>query len=145
MIPLFGSAHDHDGTGRATKGLRASERSPVTALIGRVSAVLVGCLALTGCMKAPAQAPPLPPPAVTISNPLEKDLADFAEFTGQTAAVKTVEVRARVWGYLQSVNFTEGALVRKGDLLFQIDPRPYQALVNQAKAKIAQDQAQLTN
>jgi RND family efflux transporter MFP subunit len=54
-------------------------------------------------------------------------------------------VRARVWGYLQSVNFTEGALVKKGDLLFQIDPRPYQALVNQAKAKIAQDQAQLTD
>jgi RND family efflux transporter MFP subunit len=68
-----------------------------------------------------------------------------AEFTGQTSAVKSVDVRARVWGYLQSVNFTEGAMVKKRDLLFQIDPRPYQALVNQAKAKIAQDQAQLTD
>ncbi len=82
---------------------------------------------------------------MTVSYPLEQDLADYADFTGQTAAVKSVDVRARVWGYLQSVNFTEGALVRKGDLLFQIDPRPYQALVNQAKAKIAQDQALLTN
>ncbi len=85
----------------------------------------------------------MPPPAVTVSYPLERELADYAEFTGQTAAVKSVDVRARVWGYLQSVNFTEGALVKKGDLLFQIDPRPYQALVDQAQAKIAQDEAQL--
>jgi RND family efflux transporter MFP subunit len=94
-------------------------------------------------MRAPAQAPTLPPPTVTVSHPLEQDLADYVEFSGQTAAVKSVDVRARVWGYLQSVNFTEGALVKKGDLLFRIDARPYQALVNQARSKIAQDQAQL--
>jgi RND family efflux transporter MFP subunit len=80
---------------------------------------------------------------VTVSYPLEREVADYADFTGQTAPVKSVDVRARVWGFLQSVNFTEGALVKKGDLLFQIDPRPYQALVNQAKSKILQDQAQL--
>ena len=57
--------------------------------------------------------------------------------------MKSVEVRARVWGYLESLHFTEGSLVKQGDLLFQIDPRPYQALVDQAKGKIAQDVAQL--
>ena len=97
--------------------------------------VLMGCLAclaFAGCTRAPAQAPRMGPPVVTVAYPLEQNLADYAEFTGQTAAVKTVEVRARVWGYLESVNFTEGALVKKGQLLFRIDARPYQALVNQA-------------
>jgi RND family efflux transporter MFP subunit len=108
------------------------------------SAIAICCsLAAAGCARAPAQAPPLPPSRVTVSYPLEQNVTDFVEFTGQTAAVKSVEVRARVWGYLQSVNFTEGSVVKEGDLLFQIDPRPYKALVDQAKGKIAQDQAQL--
>ncbi len=101
------------------------------------------CLAAAGCARAPAQAPPLPPNRVTVSYPLEQYVADYVEFTGQTAAVKTVEVRARVWGYLESLHFTEGALVQQGDLLFQIDPRPYKALVDQANGKIGQDNAQL--
>ena len=126
---------------------RADDHRPLGSrplrLAGGLALVLVGCLAIVGCMRAPAQQPTMPPPAVTVSYPLERELADYAEFTGQTAAVKSVDVRARVWGFLQSVNFTEGALVKKGDLLFQIDPRPYQALVNQAQSKIAQDQAQL--
>src|SRR5580704_7576336 len=128
---------------------RADDHRPLGSrplrLAGGLALVLVGCLAIVGCMRAPAQQPTMPPPAVTVSYPLERELADYAEFTGQTAAVKSVDVRARVWGFLQSVNFTEGALVKKGDLLFQIDPRPYQALVNQAQSKIAQDQAQLTH
>src|SRR5580700_8153242 len=112
-------------------------------LAGELALALVGCLAIAGCVRAPAQQPTMPTPVVTVSYPLERELADYAEFTGQTAAVKSVDVRARVWGYLQSVNFKEGALVKKGDLLYQIDPRPYQALVNQAKSKIKQDEAQL--
>ncbi len=91
------------------------------------------------------QTPAMPPPRVKVSPPVEKEVADYVEFSGQTAAVKTVEVRARVWGYLESVNFKEGALVKKGDVLFQIDPRPYKALVDQAKAKIKQDEAQLAH
>jgi len=100
-------------------------------------------LAATGCARAPAQSPPLPPNKVTVSYPLEKYVADYVEFTGQTSAVKTVEVRARVWGFLDSLHFTEGAMVKQGDLLFQIDPKPYKALVDQVKGKIAQDNAQL--
>jgi RND family efflux transporter MFP subunit len=104
---------------------------------------MAACLAVAGCMRAPAQPPPPPPTAVTVSYPIERQVADYVDFTGQTAAVKTVEVRARVWGYLQSVNFTEGAVVKKGDVLFQIDPRPYDALVKQAQAKVEQDKALL--
>ncbi len=120
-------------------------RARAIRLAGELALVLCGSLVVAGCARAPAQTPTLPPPAVTVSYPVEQQLADFVEFTGQTSAVKSVDVRARVWGYLQSVNFTEGAMVKKGDLLFQIDPRPYQALVNQAISKIAQDQAQLVH
>src|SRR5262249_18354733 len=61
----------------------------------------------------------------------------------RTAAVDSVEVRAHVWGYLAKVNFTEGALVQKGGVLFELDPRPYEALLNQAKAQVRQAEAQL--
>jgi RND family efflux transporter MFP subunit len=80
---------------------------------------------------------------VTVSYPVERYVTDYADFTARTAAVDSVEVRAHVWGYLEKVNFKEGALVKKGDVLFELDARPYEALLNQAKAKVAQDQAQL--
>jgi RND family efflux transporter MFP subunit len=78
-----------------------------------------------------------------VSHPVERDVTDYADFTARTAAVDSVEVRAHVWGYLDRVNFKEGAMVKKGDVLFEIDPRPYQALLDQAKAKVRQDEAQL--
>jgi RND family efflux transporter MFP subunit len=81
---------------------------------------------------------------VTVSYPLAREITDYADFTARTAAVDSVEVRAHVWGYLDKVNFKEGAMVKKGDVLFELDPRPYQAILNQAKAKVAQDEAQLT-
>jgi RND family efflux transporter MFP subunit len=112
-------------------------------LLGALGIAICCCVAAAGCARAPAQTTQLPPNKVTVSYPLERAVADYVEFTGQTSAVKTVEVRARVWGYLESLNFTEGALVNQGDLLFQIDPRPYKALVDQAKGKIAQDVATL--
>jgi RND family efflux transporter MFP subunit len=71
-------------------------------------------------------------------------VTDYTDYTARTAAVDSVEVRAHVWGYLEKVNFKEGAMVKKGDVLFELDARPYQALLNQAKAKVAQDEAQLT-
>ena len=104
---------------------------------------LVVSASLTGCTAAPSGPAPAPPP-VSVSLPVERKVTDHANYTGRIAAVDSVEVRSHVWGYLDKVNFKEGALVKKGDVLFEIDPRPYQALVEQAKAKIAQDQAQLT-
>jgi RND family efflux transporter MFP subunit len=109
------------------------------------SALILGsCLGLTGCARAPSGAPTAAPVPVTISYPVERDVTDYADFTARIAAVDSVEVRAHVWGYLDKVNFKEGALVKKGGLLFELDPRPYQAMLNQAKAKVGQDEAQLT-
>src|SRR5438128_1835357 len=109
-----------------------------------VSALMLGfCLSLTGCVRPPSEAPVAAPIPVTVSYPVERDVTEYADFTARTAAVDSVEVRAHVWGYLHKVNFKEGALVKKGDVLFELDPRPYEAMLNQAKAKVAQDEAQL--
>jgi len=116
-------------------------KSPTTYFAG--SAFVFGSLlALTGCSRPPSQTPAAPIP-VTVSNPVERDVTDYADFTARTVAVDSVEVRAHVWGYLDRVNFKEGALVKKGDILFELDPRPYQAALDQAKAKVVQDEAQL--
>ena len=104
---------------------------------------LGACLGLAGCARAPSEAPATAPIPVTVSHPVEREVTDYTDFTGRTAAVDSVEVRAHVWGYLDKVNFKEGVLVKKGDVLFELDARPYQAVLNQAKAKVAQDQAQL--
>jgi RND family efflux transporter MFP subunit len=102
------------------------------------------CLGLAGCTANTAGPPPAPPTPVSVSVPIQQDVTDYAYFTGRVTAVDSVEVRSHVWGYLDKVNFTEGAIVKKGEVLFELDPRPYQALVDQAKAKITQDEAQLT-
>src|SRR6201993_1528662 len=101
------------------------------------------CIMLAGCAGAPSAAPVPRPTPVTVSRPVERYVTDYADFTARTAAVDAVEVRAHVWGYLDKVNFKEGALVKKGDVLFELDPRPYQAMLDQAKGKLRQDQAQL--
>src|SRR5262245_26590805 len=109
-----------------------------------VSALFLGLAAgLTGCTRASTETPAPAPTPVTVSYPVEKNVTDYADFTGRVAAVDSVEVRAHVWGYLDKVNFQEGALVKKGDVLFELDPRPYKALLDKAKAKVAQDEAQL--
>src|SRR5437588_11650927 len=108
------------------------------------SALFLGlCLSGTGCTRAPVEAPAAAPPSVMVSYPVERYVTDYTDFTARIAAVDSVEVRAHVWGYLEKVNFKEGALVKKGDVLFELDPRPYQAMLNQANAKVAQDEAQL--
>src|SRR5215470_11284525 len=117
-------------------------RYPSTALTGPALVLGFG-LALTGCARPPARAPAAAPVTVTVSHPVEREVTDSVDFTARVAAVDSVEVRAHVWGYLEKVNFKEGDLVKKGDVLFELDPRPYQALLNQAKAKVRQDEAQL--
>jgi RND family efflux transporter MFP subunit len=102
------------------------------------------CLLVAGCARSAAEAPVDAATPVSVSYAVEREVTDYAEYTGRTAAVDSVEVRAHVWGYLEKVNFKEGAMVQKGDVLFELDPRPYQALLDQAKAKVAQDEAQLS-
>jgi RND family efflux transporter MFP subunit len=105
--------------------------------------VLVLCLGATGCARAPAEAPAAAPVSVPVSYPVERYVTNYAVFTARVAAVDSVDVKAHVWGYLQKVHFKEGALVKKGDVLFELDPRPYQALLDQARAKQRLDEAQL--
>src|SRR5689334_17541682 len=106
--------------------------------LGLASALAPGlCLALAGCARAPSEAPAAAPPPVTVSYPVERAVTDYADFTARTAAVDSVELRARVSGYLDKANFKEGALVKKGDLLFEIDPRTYQAVLRNAEGNLA--------
>ena len=86
-----------------------------------------------------------PPPAVTVSHPLERKIVEWDEYTGQFAAVEYVDVRARVSGYLTEIHFQDGQLVKKGDLLFVIDPRPFQADLDQAQANLERDKAQVVS
>jgi RND family efflux transporter MFP subunit len=103
---------------------------------------LVGLVfVLTACQPQQAAPPPPPPPQVTVHQPIVRDVVEWDEYTGRLEAVESVDVRARVSGYMQSVHFTDGAIVKKGALLFVIDPRPYQAELNRAKAALEQAMA----
>jgi RND family efflux transporter MFP subunit len=88
-----------------------------------------------GCGGPPPVVPPVPP-KVTVSIPLVREVSDYEEFTGYTDAASTVDIRARVSGYLIKVNFRDGDVVKQGDLLYQIDPRPFQATLDQAKGEV---------
>ena len=105
------------------------------------SLLLVGNM-LVGCDGKPA-ANSAPAPAVTMSHPLQKSITEWDEYTGRFTPLETVEIRARVSGFIDSVHFHEGQIVKKDDLLFVIDQRPYQIAVEQAKADIERAQAKL--
>ncbi len=95
-----------------------------------------------GFSAAAVLAPP-PPPAVTVSTALPARTADWANFTGQFTPVNNVQILAQVSGYLTEIHFTDGQIVHKGDLLFVIDPRPYEIQLAQAQAAVLSAQAQL--
>jgi RND family efflux transporter MFP subunit len=103
-------------------------------------------LALAACdTEAPRAAPATPPsPQVTVARPVIKTVTDHTEFVGRFVAVDAVEVRARVSGYLDAIHFTDGQFVKQGDLLFTIDRRPFQVALDQARANLAQANANLT-
>jgi RND family efflux transporter MFP subunit len=113
-------------------------RLQVVAPIGFAFAIAV----FSGCKKAPPaqQQGPLP---VNVVIAVEKEVTEWDEFTGRIDAVESVEIRPRVSGYITEIHFKAGALVNKGDLLFVIDPRPYQADLDRATANLEQTQAQL--
>src|SRR4051794_31101757 len=93
---------------------------------------------LAGCDgKESNQAAAPPPPPVTVAHPLVKKVTEWDEFTGRFEPVESVDIRARVSGYLQEVHFKDGQMVDKDQLLFVIDPRPFQLAVERAKADVA--------
>ena len=89
------------------------------------------------------QMPEMPPPTVTVAKPQVRTITDYYEFTGTTAAIETVQVRARVQGYLQKIHFVDGSDIRKGDLLFEIEAESFQAQHDQAFARVKSSEAEL--
>lgn len=103
--------------------------------------ILVAALALSGCGdKPPAPAAAAAPP-VTVAQPVKRTVTDWDEFTGRFEAVEEVQVRARVGGFVTSVEFRDGAFVKAGDLLYVIDARPFEAIAEQANGQLADARA----
>jgi RND family efflux transporter MFP subunit len=107
--------------------------------VSLIAALLAGC----GDQKTQAQGAAPPPPTVTVAKPTKKLVTDRDEYVGRFIAFDYVEVRARVSGYLEKILFKDGQLVKEGDPLFLIDPRPFQASLDQAKAAVLQAKANL--
>lgn len=125
---------------RSEQSLQDFPRQGYSSRLLRLSVVVTAMqLALVGCgsSSTPEGAPAAPPPPnVKIAQPLSQETTEWDEYTGRVEAVNSVDIRARVGGYLDTVNFTAGAKVKKGDLLFQIDPKPLKAQLNYAVAEL---------
>jgi membrane fusion protein, multidrug efflux system len=133
-----------------TKGeSRADRARPRRGRSGRMAQALGGLLVLGvvslsgGCQDAATVAAAPEPPEVQVTPVLQQDIPIYYEWVGITVGYVTAQIRARVTGYLMSQEYTEGAFVKTGDLLFRIDPRPYQAAVDQAEGNHALAQAQI--
>jgi RND family efflux transporter MFP subunit len=132
-----------DGTGLTTPHRRGRSGWMVGVLLVVALAAAAGYWYRAGNGTAAASNPaPPPPPAVTVSHPLVRTVTDWNDYTGQFAAVEYVELRARVSGTLTEIHFKDGAFVHQGDLLFVIDPRPFEADLAQAEANLERDRAQ---
>jgi multidrug efflux system membrane fusion protein len=110
----------------------------------RFPLALLAMVVISACGKAPVTAGAPPAAKVSVAKVLEQPVNEWDEFTGRLEAPETVEIRPRVSGQIDEVAFTEGALVKKGDLLFQIDPRPFQAEVRRLESLVTQARASAT-
>ena len=117
------------------------EARPTQRLKSWIAMALVAALAASGAASAQTTTPA--PPTGTVSPPLQKEITEWDQFTGQFQAVDFVEIRARVAGYLTEIHFQDGQTVKKGDLLFVIDPRPYEAALASMRAQLSQAEAQV--
>ncbi len=105
--------------------------------------VLVAALALAGCDQSAQRQVAAAPPTVTVAPPVQRTVVDYDEYVGRFVAVDSVEIRSRLSGYLQEIHFQDGQMVKKGDLLFTIDRRPFQIALEQMRANLAQARANL--
>jgi len=103
----------------------------------------IAAAVLAACARNEAAEAPAAPPAVAVAKVVSKPITEFDEFTGRFEAVERVDIRPRVSGYIVSTNFQQGHEVKKGDVLYVIDPRPYQATLNRAQADVARAKTQL--
>src|SRR5690349_23445216 len=106
-------------------------KKTVFVVIGMVTLVAIGCRRNTSSANTAA-----PRPQVAVAQPIAQKVNEWNEFTGRLASPETVEIRARVSGYIEKVHFKEGKEVKQGDLLVTIDQRPYQAVVDRLKAEL---------
>jgi RND family efflux transporter MFP subunit len=116
---------------------------PMTRFASLFTLALAWVFCTGGCERSAAKAPAPPTPAVTVAAPVQREVIEWDEYTGRLEAVETVEVRARVSGFIEKADFEEGALVKAGDPLFVIDPRPFDAELAKARAEVSRAQAQL--
>ncbi len=110
------------------------------------SIILISCLVLLaacGKSETPNSTVAPPKPAIVASQPIEKEIFEWDEYTGRFQAMESVDIRARVAGYLQEISFKDGSKVKKGDLLFVVDPRPYMAQLQQSKAELDRAKSRL--
>ncbi|MBR1151512.1 efflux RND transporter periplasmic adaptor subunit [Bradyrhizobium sp. JYMT SZCCT0428] len=105
--------------------------------------ILVSALALSGCGDKPPQPAAAAAPPVTVAQPVKRTVTDWDEFTGRFEALEEVQVRARVGGFVNTVEFRDGAIVRAGDLLYTIDSRPFEAVAAQAEGQLADSRAKV--
>jgi membrane fusion protein, multidrug efflux system len=112
--------------------------------ISKFAALSLVALTLAACSKASEQAAAAPPPpAVTVATPTVRTVTDWDEFVGRFEAIHQVQIRARVGGFVDSIDFKDGAIVKAGDLLYVIDPRPYTAALLQAQGQLADAKAKV--
>ncbi len=101
----------------------------------------LGLVASGGCQRSPSPVAPAEPPVLPVSKPVQRQVTNYVDFTGRTEAIESVDIRPRVTGYLKQMSFKEGSEVKKGYLLFEIDPRPYKAQLDQASSQVELNQA----
>ena len=109
----------------------------------KIAALLALATLVASCGEQKQQAGGPPPPAVTVAKPQKRTVVDYDEYVGRFAAINSVEIRARVSGYLDKLHFKDGQVVKQGDLLFTIDKRPFQNTLDQARANLLQAQSNL--
>jgi RND family efflux transporter MFP subunit len=109
--------------------------------VRRLATLLALATLVASCGERQQQAGGPPPPAVTVAKPIKRTVVDYDEYVGRFAAINSVEIRARVSGYLDKLHFKDGQVVKQGDLLFTIDKRPFQNTLDQARANLVQAQS----
>jgi RND family efflux transporter MFP subunit len=123
---------------------KSTMKLPTTARLAVLPVAALLLVALAGCDRGGQQQhAAFPPPTVTVAKPVQRTVVDYDEYVGRFVAVNSVEIRSRLSGYLSAIHFTDGQMVKKGDLLFTIDRRPFEIALEQMKANLAQARANL--
>src|SRR4249919_3465620 len=115
----------------------------LTVVVLAASALAAGCD--SGASPQQQKAPAAALPTVTVSTPVRREIVEWDEYTGRFDSIETVELRARVSGHLNEVHFKDGQFVNQGDLLFVIDPRPFERTLEQAQAELLQATTRVEN